>query len=332
MRRHFIFPPAPRLSRDVEPAQRCFSTMSDSESVVSASAASSAASSAARQGNPLYRFCFTCHVADEKEGAEKVDSMKAFLKRHGKKWVFQLERGEQGGYHFQGAVGLKERQRLTALARFFTDAGLQSHLSPAYDRSASELYCLKKDTRVLGPWASFELPIEVEEEAYDGADLPKNLYRWQAKVRDYCTGPVNDREILWLWDPEGSKGKSSFTKYMVYHHKAATFAWSDTKHTLYRVASTPASRIYIFDLTRSKPTEYGQEDLYSALESIKNGLVQSAMYTSPMKVFAPPHVIVFANFEPNRAQMSADRFSVHRVVVDAAEVAARLVQPRFEGF
>ena len=46
------------------------------------------------------------------------------------------------------------------------------------------------------------------------------------------------------------------------------------------------------------------------MESIKNGRVFSAKYESKMKVFDPPHVICFANFEPKREAMSADRWAI----------------------
>ena len=49
---------------------------------------------------------------------------------------------------------------------------------------------------------------------------------------------------------------------------------------------------------------------YQVMESIKNGRVFSAKYESKMKVFDPPHVICFANFEPKREAMSADRWAI----------------------
>ncbi len=71
-------------------------------------------------------------------------------------------------------------------------------------------------------------------------------------------------------------------------------------------------RVVIFDYSRS------QEDSinYQVLEDLKNGIFFSPKYQSAMKVFEIPHVIVFANFEPKREKLSADRWAV--VCLDVA--------------
>lgn len=80
---------------------------------------------------------------------------------------------------------------------------------------------------------------------------------------------------------------------------------------LHAVASSmPPSVCYLFDLSRTKPDEFSSNDLYSAIESIKNGSVTSSMYNSPVAMFKPPHVVVFANHEPEYEALTGDRWNV----------------------
>ena len=65
-------------------------------------------------------------------------------------------------------------------------------------------------------------------------------------------------------------------------------------------------RIVLFDLSPSQEDRFN----YEVLESIKNGLMFSSSYESRMKVFAIPHVIVFANWAPDESKLSADRWNV----------------------
>ena len=45
---------------------------------------------------------------------------------------------------------------------------------------------------------------------------------------------------------------------------------------------------------------------YEALESLKNGAMFSPKYESKSKVYDMPHVIVFANWQPDRIGLSID--------------------------
>ena len=58
----------------------------------------------------------------------------------------------------------------------------------------------------------------------------------------------------------------------------------------------------IFDIPRANKGHIS----YSALESIKNGMVCNTKYETGVKVFNSPHVIVFANFPPDDESMLSD--------------------------
>nr|KAG5709282.1 hypothetical protein BaRGS_018034 [Batillaria attramentaria] len=75
---------------------------------------------------------------------------------------------------------------------------------------------------------------------------------------------------------------------------------TDTKHAY------SGERIVIFNLTRSQEDHIN----YEIIESIKNVIIFSPKYESGMKIFEPPHVVVFANFSPNLSKLSQDRWDI----------------------
>ena len=68
--------------------------------------------------------------------------------------------------------------------------------------------------------------------------------------------------------------------------------------------------IFIFDYSRDSAEFLN----YGLLEQIKNGTVWSGKYTSFMKRFPVPHVLVFSNQEPDRRKMSHDRWNVSHIL------------------
>lgn len=267
----------------------------------------------------------THEVSDESFKSERQgDSIKKFLLEHCKKFVFQCEQSAQPetrakphhGLHYQGQLVLKKKMRLSQFSAFLSSNGMRGVHVSATSAGDGFNYCLKEDTRVAGPWADKPIGDYLKKMAasqyeYKGEDLPKELRGWQKRLDDYLAGPVNDREIIWIHDPLGSTGKSKFVKYECFHRDAKSFIWSDARHMLHAVASSvPPSSIYLFDLSRTKPEEFSTSDLYAAIECIKNGSVVSSMYTSPTLFFKPPHVVVFANHEPDYEALTGDRWNV----------------------
>jgi len=255
------------------------------------------------------------------------DTMLDVCRMYGKAFIFQHEMTLNDGrenHHFQGYMNLKSKARTGQLAAALNDRCFGIHIQPASDNGKEELkkYCMKDDTRCDGPWA--DKPI------YRGQDLitESMLCPWQIGLLNYCTGPVNNREIIWVCDPEGNSGKSSFCKYMAYHHEACSLTYGAARDLLHTVCDIGAKKIYFFDLTRVKPQMFSSQDLYSAIESIKNGYVLDTKYQGGVMFFEPPHVVCFANVAPEMASLTLDRWNVVGIPPDQ-RVAARKEQPRF---
>jgi hypothetical protein len=65
----------------------------------------------------------------------------------------------------------------------------------------------------------------------------------------------------------------------------------------------------IFDI----PRDNGNKVSYKSIESIKNGMVYSPKYESKHKLFNSPHLICFANCEPEFEKLSNDRWVVEEI-------------------
>lgn len=234
-----------------------------------------------------------------KEAQNDLQMLLTLLCKH---FVYQLELTDEWNWHYQGHLNLKTKKCLKTIVNDFQETfpGIHFQKSSTAGRKALQAYCIKDDTRQDGPWA--------DTEVYRGQDLYANPYPWQADLEAMCLKKPDDRHIYWIYNPTGCAGKSKFTKRMSYKHKANSMAYSKTGDLLNFVYKTPIKRIFLFDLPRSKPLDIGWGDLYSALESIKNGQVFNSKYETGCCLFMPPHVLVFANSKPDLANLSTDRW------------------------
>lgn len=65
----------------------------------------------------------------------------------------------------------------------------------------------------------------------------------------------------------------------------------------------------IFDIPRNQ----GNNVSYSAIESIKNGLICNTKYETGTKVFNSPKIMVFSNMAPDLESLSEDRWKIRNL-------------------
>lgn len=139
------------------------------------------------------------------------------------------------------------------------------------------------------------------------------LRAWQTDCLNICLQPATGRKLHWFWENVGNVGKSYMARYLALHHQAVivrSMKKTDMLHWLCKTIGD--SKIVVFDLTRS--TEAGAVDVvYEVIEQILDENLSSGKYDSQTVWFEKLHVLVFANFEPNRSTMSGDRWNVHHI-------------------
>lgn len=239
-------------------------------------------------------------------------SMLSFYGNYCDKYIFQHERTvrEDGTWndHYQGYGHLTTKARAKQLAKDHNKYCPGIEIQPAHDYLALTKYSMKEDTRVRGPWS--DKPI------YMGEDLPTLLRPWQTQMRDLVLAPADDRTIIWIYDPIGNSGKSKWCKYMAYRHEMICLSYGKSDDLLNLVSKFPNRKVYAFDLTRAKPALFSNMDLYSCIESIKNGMFVNTKYETSMVLMSCPHIVVYANSLPDLGSLSADRWKIYKMTSD----------------
>lgn len=222
-------------------------------------------------------------------------------------YVIGEEIGEQGTPHLQGYVEMGKKIRPT---EFFKNKRIHFEKVRG-SREQNMVYCKKE--------GKFHTNIPEPLKLYDEWESECTPYKYQLKIKEIINGPVASRTIYWFWEPEGNTGKSVFTKHLCLKHDAlvlsgkgndckAAIAYNPTNG----IIKKPAPKLIIFDYPRSSMGYIN----YAVIEEIKNGCFFSGKYESQMFLMNKPHIIIFANEEPDYDKLSKDRWCVEKIEID----------------
>lgn len=129
------------------------------------------------------------------------------------------------------------------------------------------------------------------------------LNPFQVEIMDRLSRQT-DRQVLWVYDPEGNKGKSFLSKYLQAKEGAFRCENAPKKDIAYAYDKEP---IFIMDLPRTSEERVN----YEVIECMCNGQIFSPKYTSSVKVFIKPKILILANFAPDERALSADRWDIY---------------------
>lgn len=133
-------------------------------------------------------------------------------------------------------------------------------------------------------------------------------FPWQASMDDTLKGTPDDRKIIWMCDIIGGNGKSKFCQWQQERRKAILLSTTSLGDVNFIVANKDGDpRIIIFDLARG----YEKFVNYTTLEKLKDGQITSTKYQPTVKSFPNPWILVFANFFPDRSQLTGDRWEIY---------------------
>lgn len=135
---------------------------------------------------------------------------------------------------------------------------------------------------------------------------------WQLYIIDTIQSTPDKRNIHWFWSESGKLGKTALTRWCIdkYNSQFCTGGkYTDIMNLIYHTDMDRCKSIFF-----TLPREHKNHISYSALESVKDGLVcNMKSYKNGSKIFNPPHIFVFANYPPDESKMSSDRWIIFQI-------------------
>ena len=124
-----------------------------------------------------------------------------------------------------------------------------------------------------------------------------------------------ERQVIWITDILGGKGKSFFQKYVVGYFGRSRVATLDlrVKHAnaCNVLKKLPLTSINIFLFNDSRSVSGEEINLYRLLEDIKDGQATTSKYDNDNIQFKTPNtVMIFSNKYPNLKKLTNDRWLV----------------------
>lgn len=225
------------------------------------------------------------------------------------KWIIGRETGKGGHRHLQCRwSGRGSLEDWTNAIRALYGDNRQVHTEEAKTK-IGELWAYEgKDGKYLASWDSTESRM---------LRFGTNTARQNVALkRLYGT---NDREIMVWYDDRGNSGKSWLSAHLIDSGQAYYCPpyMTSVKEMVQSVASQiledrksgyPARKIVIIDIPRSWKWS---KDLYTAIETIKDGLIMDGRYSAKVIVERGLKVLVLTNSYPKIDALSEDRWVIH---------------------
>lgn len=239
-------------------------------------------------------WCFTLNNYDDAD----IDQLLSWFEGSKHLYLFQEEIGKSGNKHLQGTVKFTNKCR--PMENKYNIKSIHWEKTRSIDNAIA--YCSKADTRNGRIFTNIDPPLDLI--------TPEHFYPWQKNLINLLKIEPDNRSIYWYWEKDGCAGKTAIAKYICANLRAIVVSGksNDCKNAIlqYHLKNSYYPKIIIFDIPRCNQNHIS----YEALESIKNGLFYSGKYEGGMCIFNSPHVICFANEEPDYSLLSVDRWVI----------------------
>lgn len=237
-------------------------------------------------------------------------------------WVYQIERGDSGYMHYQGAFSLIKKRRKHELIKHMGEVeGFAFEYCEPMPKSEAEhirnvdglleTYAGKFDTRVEGPFSNKKAVVEFRPRQ---CLKTEQLYPWQQQVVESLKS-YEERTINVLHDRAGNRGKSSLITYCMFEKLA--FKVNSEKATdivadccNYCMDNELRTCAFLFDMPRGlQPSR----DHLVGIESLKSGMLFDRRHHAAVWWINAPTIWIICNELPNMKYLSADRWKLWHI-------------------
>ena len=243
---------------------------------------------------PSKRWVFTLNNYTQ----EHLNLLSAVVPQVCIKYIIGKEIGDSGTPHLQGFCYFKDRVRPKSVINI-----KEIHWEKALGNDLSQNYCGKDDDVFLSKGIPKPVVLITREML-----RPKQLEIADMFIED--EHPIFGRNIYWFWEDKGNWGKSFLCTHMIDFMGAMEVSGASADIlcgiTTWIEKNGECPRIIIFDIPRVNKGHVS----YQAIEKIKDGKFFSGKYESGMTRFNKPHIICFANEEPDEYKLSIDRWKI----------------------
>lgn len=211
-----------------------------------------------------------------------------------KNYIFGEEVGDAGTPHLQGYIEFKNPVYRNSLKNAI---GGEFYIDGAKGDWKDNLNYCSKDGK-------FETNMEI----YNGPVIELNT--WEKYILSIIDEPPDDRSIYWFWEPDGCQGKTTFQKWLFFNREGVVTLGgkaSDMKNAIINYLEKNKKHPKIVLINIPKSVEHLS---YTGIEEIKDMYFFSGKYEGGMICGPNPHLLVFANIEPDYGKMSEDRWKV----------------------
>lgn len=250
------------------------------------------------------KWCFTINNWNEEIYTQLLKTFDA------KKWQYIIgkEVGAEGTPHLQGFLACTSQVAFCTIKKIMPTAHIEKAKGTVKHNYE---YCSKdgdyaSNIQMVGCFR--KTLINRVLEGYKDTEWKP----WQQDILNLIKETADERSIHWVYEEKGNVGKSFLCRYIACTRNVIIA--DGKKDNIFNqinamIEGGLCPEIIILDIPR---TSYEYIN-YGAIESIKNGCIYSGKYEGGTCIFPPPHVICFANREPDLLAVSADRWKIKKL-------------------
>ncbi len=215
-------------------------------------------------------------------------------------YIFCIEIGEKKNRaHMHLYIRKKSGMRFSTLKKLFGKCKIEK--AKGTDIECLE-YCRKG--------GNYETNI-IDREAMLLAEYDNIIWKpWQQDILDLIETKPDRRTINWFWEENGNIGKSFLAGYIDLKYNAVIADGKEhdicNQVKIWMEENLGFPQLVILDIPRCDQNKIN----YSILEKLKNGRGYSGKYEGGKIRILSPHIVVFANREPDKFAMSKDRWNI----------------------